>query len=383
MAKTDSHAVADRRYAARRRQVLRAARKSQPVDALLISDPIDIRYLCGVNEGSQSLLLSDDWAVIITNKMFQDRLAEECHGAEMIVVERGDGIAAPPDDVELGRQFKQRRLKKVGFEDNLVSLSRYRSLASCVGEKKLVPLPGLVVGVRAIKDAEEIALTRKAVQLAEAAFKQLTGRGADYFVGRTELQLAAELEYIMRMGGADRQAFPTNGIIVAAGPNSAACHHFPTSREVRRGDAVLFDWGAELSGYRSDITRVVFVGQVPEIYQQIYPVVEDALKQATAAVRPGVKNHKLDKIARGILEAAGHELRHGLGHGIGLQIHEQPRLTAGPARPLKREMIITIEPGIYIHGQGGVRLEDDILVTAEGHENLCSLPTAIDQMTLR
>ncbi len=107
------------------------------------------------------------------------------------------------------------------------------------------------------------------------------------------------------------------------------------------------------------------------------------MRESMAAVRPGVRNHKLDKIARGILEDAGYELRHGLGHGIGLQIHEQPRLTAGPAKPLKRNMIITIEPGIYINGVGGVRLEDDVLVTAEGHKNLCSLPTAMDRMILR
>jgi Xaa-Pro aminopeptidase len=301
----------------------------------------------------------------------------------VVVVERADGKSAPPDDVELGKQVKARKLKHIGYDDGLISHARYGTLSSCVGEKKLVSFPGLVVGVRAIKDEEEIAVTRKTVKIAEAAFKELTGRGADYFVGKTEKQLAAELEYLMRGRGADRQGFPTSGIIVAAGPHGASCHHFPTKRKVRRGEAVLFDWGAELDGYRSDITRVVFVGDVPEIYHEIYPVVEESMKAAIAAVKPGVRNHKLDKIARGILEEAGYDLRHGLGHGIGLQIHEQPRLTAGPEEPLKKNMIITIEPGIYIHEVGGVRLEDDILVTADGHQNLCSLPTSLSKMILR
>lgn len=371
------------RYAGRRRSVLRAARKKNPLDAMLVTDTTDIRYLCGVTEGSQSLLFGDDWAVLITTKMFRDVIGEQCQGAEIVVVERGDGNQAPPDDVELARQFKERGLKHVGFEKDLISYARFGTLTSCVGDDTLVAYQGLVVGTRAIKDEEEIALTRKAVKIAEAAFKQLIGRGAEYFEGTTELELAAELEYLMRKGGADRQGFPGSGIIVAAGPHSASCHHFPTKRKVRRGDAVLFDWGAELEGYRSDITRVVFVGEVPDIYREIYPVVERSMREAIAAVKPGVRNHKLDKIARGILEEAGHELRHGLGHGIGLQIHESPRLTAGPAQPLKKNMLITIEPGIYIHEVGGVRLEDDILVTADGHQNLCTLPTSMSKMILR
>ena len=371
------------RYASRRRTVLRAARKSSPVDAMLVTNATDIRYLCGVTEGSQSFLFGDNWAVILTHKMFRDAVADECHGAEVIAVERGDGKSAPPDDLELGKQVRSRKLKRVGFDDSLISHSRFVTLTSCVSEKKLVNCQGLVVGVRAVKDQDEIATTRKAVKIAEAAFKELTGRGVDYFVGKTELQLAAELEYLMRTGGADRQGFPDSGIIVAAGPHGASCHHFPTRRKVRRGEAVLFDWGAELAGYRSDITRVVFVGDVPKIYHEIYPVVEKSMCAAIAAVKPAVRNTRLDKIARGILKDAGYDLCHGLGHGIGLQIHEQPRLTAGPSAPLKKNMIITIEPGIYIHGVGGVRLEDDILVTGDGHQNLCSLPTSMRKMILR
>ena len=374
------------RYRKRRRSVLQQARRHKPIDAFLATDASDVRYLSGLTEGSESLLFGDDWAVVMTRAMFADQASKECPGTEVVLTDPSDRTKPPADNEEIARQLRKHRARRLGFDETLINLARYRSLTKHVSERRLAPFRGLVVSCRAVKDRQEISLTLKAVRIAEKAFRDLIARGADYFVGQTERQLAAELEYLMRSLGADRQGFLMNGIIVACGPNSASCHHFPTSRRVRRGDAVLFDWGAEVEGYRSDITRVIFIGSVPDTFREIYSLVENALQKSVAAIRPGVRTHSIDKIARGFLTEAGYgeEFRHGLGHGIGLQIHEQPRLTQqGTPVRLKRNMLVTVEPGIYLDGIGGVRLEDDILVTATGAKNLCTLPTALDDAVVR
>jgi len=200
-------------------------------------------------------------------------------------------------------------------------------------------------------------------------------------------RLATELEYRMRLLGADKQGFPDNGIIVAGGPNSASCHHVPTDRKVRRGEPLLFDWGAELHGYRSDITRVLFMGSPRPKLAEIYELVRRANREGVAAIRPGVALHTVAGRAWDIVREGGYadNIRHGLGHGLGLNIHEQPamgtgtRQTTGLTR-LRANMIVTVEPGIYLNGLGGIRIEDDIRVTARGHECLTRLPRAIEDV---
>ncbi len=367
------------RYAKRRREALRRARRAAGVDALLVLNAVDVRYLCGATEGVGALLVGKDCSVAFAGRMFEDRAPRECPGSEVRVCSRGAFE-------EAAARIRRAGFRRVGIQESHVTLAQYRALCKAVGERKLEPLGNVLGETRGIKDDEEIRLIRKAVRIAERAFRQLIGQGARHFVGRTERELAAELEHRMRLAGADRQAF-AGGIIVASGPNSAGCHHRPTSRKVRRGEPVLFDWGAEVDGYRSDITRVVFVGHVPPRLREIYGIVLEAHDAAVAAMRPGVHAHTVNAIARKIVADAGYgrEFRHGLGHGLGLETHEYPSFgkAAGKAVPLRKNMVMAVEPGIYLDRIGGIRIEDDVLVTADGHERLNSLPRRLGRVILR
>lgn len=368
-----------RRYADRRRAALRALKQQTKAEAMLVTDGCDIRYLTGLTEGSRTVLIARGLSVVLTNRMFAGCAPVEAVGSEVIITSKAD-------DQHLAELIRKHKIRKLAFQEDLVTLARYRSVAEAVGERKLVPTRGLIVGVRSVKDEEEIATTRKAIRIAEKGLKQMMEQGAKHFVGRAEKSIATELEHRMRELGADRQGFPFNGIIVASGPNSASCHHFPTNRKIRKNESLLIDWGAELDGYRSDMTRVLFMHKPPEIYHEIYPLVERAYKAGIAALKPGVTNHRIDRASRSVIEAGGHgELfRHGLGHGIGLQIHEDPRLSgAGEPVRLKKNQIVTIEPGVYFDGHAGCRLEDDILIVPGGHKNLCAMTTRMERMILR
>ena len=370
---------AARTYLTRRREVLRRIRRAARADAALILNGADVRYLSGSTEGVSALLFGRNWSVAFTGRMFRDRVPRECPGSEVCICTKA--MLA-----EAAGRIRKERVRRLGFQESRVTLAQHRAMCKEIGERKLRPIGNVVREVRSVKDAGEIRRIRRAVRIAEKAFRELIAQGATYFVGRAERELAAELDYRMRLAGADGQAFP-NGTIVASGPNSAGCHHRPTSRKVRQGEPVLFDWGAEANGYRSDITRVVFVGSVPPKLGELYSIVLAAHDAAVAAMRPGVHAHTVARIARGIIAEAGYgeEFRHGLGHGIGLEVHESPGFgkAGGKGVPLRRNMVMTVEPGIYLDGVGGIRIEDDILVTADGRERLNSLPRALERMILR
>ncbi|NQT52848.1 aminopeptidase P family protein [bacterium] len=375
-----SRASLARQYRARRQQVVRRVAKEPRVDAVLIFNPTDVRYLAGGVEGVGVLLMAKGLSVAFTNRMFADRVPRECPGSEVVVCTKG-AVA------EAAERLRKERLRRVGYQEGCVSLAQYRGLCEAVGERKLKPVGNVLGEVRAVKAEAELRLMRKAVRIAERAFRELTAQGADHFVGKPERELAGELDYRMRALGADGQAFP-GGIIVASGPNSAGCHHRPTSRRVRRDEPVLFDWGAEANGYRSDITRVVFTGKPSAKLREMYGVVLAAHDAAVAAIRPRLHAHRVDGIARGLITEAGYgkEFRHGLGHGLGLDVHEWPgfgKAAGGKPIPLRSGMVMTVEPGVYINGLGGIRIEDDILVTPAGHERLNRLPRRLEQMILR
>jgi Xaa-Pro aminopeptidase len=232
------------------------------------------------------------------------------------------------------------------------------------------------------KDESEIRAIRKAVRIGEQAFSELTARGAKYWIGRSEKQLAAELEYLMRLGGADEVSFPT---IIAVGSHGSLPHYLPAGRRVRRGDPILIDWGARVAGYCGDLTRVVFAGTIPPKIAHLYEVVWKAQQAGIAAIRPGVRCSSVDAAARAVIEQAGlgEKCLHGLGHGLGREVHESPSLGRVDNRPLRAGMVVTVEPGVYWPGLGGVRIEDDILVTARGARWLSTLPRAIEHMVLR
>jgi Xaa-Pro aminopeptidase len=246
---------------------------------------------------------------------------------------------------------------------------------------KLVEADGIASRLRQSKDELELAAMRKAIRIAEQAFKELFSLGAKGWIGRTERDLAAELDYRMRKAGADALAFPT---IFAAGAHGSVPHYCPDSTRIKPDQAVLIDWGASAGGYCSDLTRVVFTGTIPAKIKEIYEVVRRSQAAGIAAIRPGAACKAVDAAAREVIEKAGFgpKFGHGLGHGLGREVHENPRLgKLSPAR-LASGMVITVEPGIYLPGIGGVRIEDDVLVTGTSSRRLTSLPRDLEAMRL-
>lgn len=368
----------------RRQALMQIIAEKHSIDAVLITHPVDIRYLSGATEGVSALLLDPDRATAFTSKMFEARVPMEAPGCRIIV-----GRQAFEESAKLLRQCRYRR--GLGYQGGKLIHAGFERLASAMGKRRLVNIGDAVSQLRMIKDKEEIRLIQKSIRIAEKAFLELTGQGSTYLMSRTERQLAAELEYRMCMMGADRQAFPFNGIIAAAGPHSASCHHFPGSRKPRSGEPLLFDWGAEKNGYRCDITRVVFMGRPDARMRDIFEAVSAANAAGIRAVRGGALCSAVSDAGWNVVRNAGYGklIRHGLGHGFGLEIHEPPGLGSGGSQEaapdsatLEANMVVTVEPGVYIEGKGGVRLEDDVLVTATGHKVLTTLPTDLPSAIL-
>lgn len=362
---------------ARRRTVWKEFRRNnKSADGMLVTHAPDVRYLTGMVEGAAYLLISPKGDRMVIHKMYQDVGPKEAHGVELHVVQESPlktlkAMIAPLDFGALA--FPEERITHAG----------YRAMRKELRGVKLEPATNLVGPVRQAKDEDELKLLRRVCKIAEIGFRDLIKQGASAFIGRTEKELALELENRMREKGADRQGFP-GGMIVAAGPNSASCHHFPSNRKIKDGDIVLFDWGAELDGYRSDMTRVVFIRSVPDQMANIYPVVRQACEESEALVKAGRKAASVDKHARDIIEQAGHgEMRHGLGHGIGLEVHEHPFLGRAKELTLKENVVITIEPGIYFDNIGGVRLENMVRVGKDGPDRLNALPMELKKFIIR
>ncbi len=364
-------------HAARRAALLQRITKEHKLGAVIITNAVDIRYLSGATEGVSALLLGPDMATAFTSKMFAARVPQEAPGCQVLV-----GKQVFEESSRLLRSCRYRR--GLGYQGNKLVQAQFRQLEAAMGKRKLVDIGEAVTHLRSIKDAREIRQIRQCVRIAEEAFRALVGQGAAYLMGQTERQIAAELEYRLCQLGADRQAFPFNGIIVASGPNSASCHHFAGTRKPRQGEPLLFDWGAEKNGYRCDITRVVFMGEPSARMRTLYEIVRKANAAGKQAVRAGVRCSDVSDAGWNVVRDAGYgdAIRHGLGHGLGLEVHEPPGIGSGGSQAassastyLEPNMVITIEPGMYLDGKGGIRLEDDVLVTPNGRTVLTSLPT--------
>ncbi len=366
----------EHRFATRRRDVMRRVGRTQDADAILVTRPSDIRYLCGASEGVSGLLVAPRWAVAITSRMFEWVVPRQAPGCEVMV---GASLQAALAD-QLQRRGCRRAL---GVQRTILTWTQHESLQKALGRRRLVDIGPAIAAVRSVKDEREVRLIRRCIGLAERAFRELLAQGTSHLMAQTERELAAELEYRMRMLGADRQGFQTNGIIVASGPNSASCHHFPTGRRLRRGEPLLVDWGAERDGYRCDITRVVFAGTPTPQLTAVYEAVLLANRAGVHAARAGVACDTVAREGWAPIRQAGYGdlIRHGLGHGLGLDVHEAPGIgnggsqsAAAPRTRLRNGMVLTIEPGVYLDRKGGVRIEDDLLVTAQGPRCLTSLP---------
>lgn len=362
-------------HAARRRAVLRQAARQRKTSALLVTNPQDVGYLTGFTGEDSYLLLGNRWAVLVTDGRYTEQAARECPDVDIHT--RTGKMTAALADCLAGRN-----VRSLGLQAGHVTLALRDALGKTLGKRSLHGLGNLTGPLRQCKDEAEIRILQKAIRIAQKAFRDLTGRAVAGFVGRTERQLAAELDYLMRQHGAEAPSFET---IVAAGPNSSLPHYRPAGRKIKPGEPVLFDFGARCDGYCSDLTRVVFTGTIPTKIGEMYDVVRAAQQAAIAAIRPGVACKTVDAAAREVIADAGYaeQFIHSTGHGIGLDIHEAPALSRLVEDRLKTGMVVTVEPGIYLPGIGGVRIEDDVLVTTDGQKKLSSLPTDLDAMRLQ
>jgi Xaa-Pro aminopeptidase len=336
------------------------------LDALIVTDLVNVRWLTaftGTNGGA--VVGADGTRRFVTDFRYLTQAAEQLDDtwAREISTDLLEGLVKHlPGEGPL----------RVGFDDAHVSVRDHGKLLGLVREGvELIGAGGLVEELRALKDEDELARVRAAARLADEALTKVLERGLR---GRTESEVALDLEFTMRRMGAEAASFPP---IVAAGAHGALPHASPRDVEIPGGTLCVIDWGAQLDGYTSDCTRTFGTGGEVDVRdREVYELVLRAQEAALAAVRPGPTGREIDAVARGIIDAAGHaeHFGHGLGHGVGLEVHEGPRLSKQGDDGLRAGMVVTIEPGVYVPGAVGVRIEDLVIVTADGGEVVSSLP---------
>jgi Xaa-Pro aminopeptidase len=355
-----------------RREKLRQELGRDELDALLISSPMNVSYLTGFTGDSSALLVRQDRDLVISDGRFSTQLDEECPGLEAVI--RPSSQTMNQAIAEVAGKLEARRL---GFEAAVLSVADFQALGQALPAHTLVPTTERVEALRQIKDPVEIEAIREAIDYAERAFALLRSELRE---GATEKQVADALEANLRRCGATGSSFPP---IVAVGRRAALPHARPTeTARIGDDDFVLLDWGATGRPYKSDLTRVVVTGKVTPEFERVYRTVLAAQERAIAAIRPGVRGHDVDAEARSVIEQAGFGrfFDHGLGHGVGMEIHEAPRLRRESDAILAPGMVVTVEPGIYLPDWGGIRIEDDVLVTPEGCEVLTRLPKSLDSV---
>ncbi len=353
-----------------RRQRLRQSLQTAEIDGLIVSSPTNVGYLTGFTGDDSVLLISHERAVVVSDGRFAVQIGQECPDLEAEI--RAIGKPLPEAVGELAKALGVRRW---GFESQATTVAEFDTLREAAGEVKLVPKHGLVERLRMIKDGGEIAAIREAVAIAERAFLDLR---AWLKPGVTEKVAADFLENALRSQGATAASFTP---IVAVGPRAALPHARPTpDTKLGPNDLVLIDWGARGDGYVSDLTRVLTTGKVTPEFEAVYRAVLEARDRAVAAIRPGVEARSVDLAARSVLEASGFgpHFNHSVGHGIGRDVHEAPMLRHVSEVVLEPGMVVTIEPGAYFAEWGGVRIEDDVLVTTDGADVLSNLPRSFD-----
>lgn len=349
---------------------LRRQIKQEGFDSLLVTNFKNVTYLTGFTGDDSYLLVTPKTEILLSDPRYTTQLEEECPGLTLEIREPGTSILE-----SVAKTAKKAKVKALGFEASSMTVGTHHTLAEKLGSIEFISASGLVENLREIKDKDEIGLIREAVSMAEKAFSVLK---ASLLPQQTEREIAANLEHEIRKYGGRGCSFPP---IIAVGPRAALPHATPSEGRIEEAPFVLVDWGADYQGYKSDITRVLFTGKAPAKMKKIYQVVLKAQLAAIEKIKPGAKMSDVDRAARSVIAKAGFDkyFGHGLGHGVGLDIHESPRLNALSDRPLEAGMVITIEPGIYLPGFGGVRIEDDVLVTRDGHEVLTGVPKEFEE----
>jgi Xaa-Pro aminopeptidase len=355
-------------------RITRCRRQMKKVGAgaFLVSNPRDFFYLTGFSGDESAVMVTPRDVYMISDGRFEEQLKKEAGWAKTYM-RRGmlnDEIAKACEDL---------KIKKLAVQSEALTLADHDEINRLTNGTRLVAAPTLMGGLRILKSPGEVRAMSKALRNAEEAFVAMR---QTIKVGQTELEMAARLEYEMKARGATAPSFPT---ICAEGANAALPHASPGQRKVKRGSAILFDWGARVNGYCSDLTRMVFVGGVPRKIGEIYDVVLDAQLAAIDAIRPGRRMCDIDAVARKIVTDAGYgdQFNHGLGHGLGIDVHEAPSLSWRSTAKLEPGMLVTVEPGIYLPGVGGVRIEDDVLITTTGKRVLSTLSKRLQDAVIR
>jgi Xaa-Pro aminopeptidase len=323
-------------------------------EPLLVTNPINVYYLFGFKSSNAALLVEPDGARLFTDF----RYAEAARAI--------DGVRFEETRRALLWDLAERLSGPIGFEADHLSYSAWETLGS--GSVQPVPRRGSVERLRAVKEQDELAAIKRACDITDRMFERLTG---ERFIGRTELDVAWTIEQLFHEEGADQVAFES---IVASGPNAARPHARATEREIQVGETVVIDTGCTVDGYSSDYTRTFVTGPVDGVVKEAYAVVLAAQQAGLEAIRPGIAGVDADAAARRVVDETGFAgtFGHGLGHGLGLEIHESPRMSTESTDTLAVGNVVTVEPGIYLEGRAGIRIEDNVVVSDGGLENFTS-----------
>jgi Xaa-Pro aminopeptidase len=346
-----------------RQKSVRIIMESNHLDGILFTSLENIRYFSGFTGSDGAFALTQKDAFFLTDSRYWTQADEEVRGSQIIHYKKKiDGIASLLLDL---------KLKNMGFESASLPFSLHQSLLQKLAkETELIPLEDEIKNLRAAKDVQELALIRTAINISSNAFLHITEMLRE---GALEGEIAREMEFFMKTNGAEALGFD---IIVASGKRSALPHGRASGKRVEKGDFILIDFGSRFEGYHSDQTRTLVCGKPSSEQEKVYQVVKEAHDKAIELIRPGIPIHEVDEAARGHIRKCGYGeyFGHGLGHGIGLAVHEDPFLNSENKGLVQEGMVFTVEPGIYIPDWGGVRIEDMVRVTPKGAEILTDLP---------
>ncbi|KWX70781.1 M24 family metallopeptidase [Paenibacillus jilunlii] len=333
---------------------LRKVLQEQGLDAILITSGINRRYLSGFTGSSGYVLVTGDDSYLLTDFRYMTQAAEQVTGLK--VVQHG------PKFIDTVRELLQGANVRIGFEQDDVTFSAYSAYAAALQPAELVPVSKAVENLRAFKDEGELAVMQRAADLADATFSHILNVIKP---GMTERDVDLEMEFYMRTHGATSSSFDT---IVASGERSAMPHGVASSKVIQNNEFVTFDFGALLDGYCSDVTRTIALGSPDPKLKEIYDIVLEAQLHTLANIKPGMTGRECDALARDIITRYGYGeyFGHSTGHGLGMEVHENPRLSKLADEIMEPGMVVTVEPGIYLPGLGGVRIEDDIIITESG-----------------
>jgi len=357
------------RYQERTKPLLQMMNRRK-ADAFLLTHPLNVTYLTGFTGDDSSLILTKNDAFLVTDGRYREQAETQAPWLQ-VILRKGNMFNAIAD-LAAGL-----RLTRMLFEEDHIAYGDFAILHRH-SRASLQPSRGVVEALRTVKRPQELRLIRKALSIAQQALRAVKPAIKP---GIRECDIAAALVYAMRRRGADKEAFD---IIVASGPRSSLPHAKTATRKIREGDLLLVDWGAQYRGYCSDLTRTFFVGNIPDEGRRIYRTLLAAQNHAITEIRPGRGGKRIDGAARAVIRKAGYggNFMHGLGHGIGLAVHESPSISPSASTRIRQNMVFSVEPGIYIPGWGGIRIEDMVQVTSAGAKRLSTIPRNLHSATI-